>query len=115
MRLGSPNSIPPGIAISEAGVGSLLLRDQRISLGAKWVDLENIGIAAVVCRIDDDLEVIVQFLADVSSQLRGHDTGGVRIEAGDSKENCGSGVKGSNLRLFGRFLSLKWLSLRERG
>src|SRR5215469_6990520 len=63
---GGPDSIPAGIPIAEACVGSLLLGNQGVSLGAKWVDLKDVCIAAIMGRIDDDFEVVVQFLADIS-------------------------------------------------
>jgi len=63
----------------QAGVASLLLSDEGISLRSKWVHLENICVSPVVSRIDDDFEVVIQLLADIPPQLRGHDAG--RLES----------------------------------
>src|SRR5262249_9200944 len=108
-----PNSIPTGVSISRSGVCPLLFGNQRIPLRAERVDLENIGIAMIVGRINDDFKVIIEFLADISPQLSGNDAGGVGVEAGDSKEPGAPGVEDTHLRSLRRLLSLKGFSLQE--
>jgi hypothetical protein len=38
-------------------------------LRPEWIDLKHVGTAAVVVRIDQNLEVIVQILAYIASQF----------------------------------------------
>src|SRR5215469_11661627 len=64
-----PYPIPPGITVACARVGTLFFCDQRVALRPQWIDLEYVRIAAIVRRIDDDLEVVVEFLADIPPEL----------------------------------------------
>src|SRR5258708_28760461 len=48
---------------------SLLLHDEAVVLGTKWIDLEYVGATAIVVRIDQDFEVVVQVLAYVPPEF----------------------------------------------
>jgi hypothetical protein len=77
--------------------------------------LEHVSIATIMSRVNDDLKVIVQFLADIPAQLGGDDAFGIGIEAGDAEIDVMLAVENANLRFFSRSLSLKGLSLAKVG
>src|SRR5439155_13120038 len=62
--LRGPNAVPSWIAILQ--LIRLLVCNESVSLCPQGVDLEDVGIAAIVPGINDDLEVIVQLLGDIA-------------------------------------------------
>src|SRR4029077_8016744 len=83
--LRDPYSIPSGIAVAHARLCAPLLCDQGIALRAQRIDLEDERVAAIVGRIDDDLEIVVEFLTDVAPELAGNDSRRIGVEALDAE------------------------------
>jgi hypothetical protein len=77
-RLGRPYTVPPPVEVGSVCV-SLLLHDKTVVLGTKGMDLEYIGSTAIVVRIDQDFEVVVQVLAYVAAELRRDNPGRLRV------------------------------------
>src|SRR5438067_13481319 len=75
-RFGPPNTIPAGVKLRLI-VAALLLDDQAVHLSTKRIDPENVSIATIVAGINQNFEVIVKLLRDISTQLRGNDSGGL--------------------------------------
>src|SRR5438094_639992 len=55
-----PNAIPSGVIV--LAFGAALFRDQAVALGAERIDLKNVSVAAIVRRVDQNLEIVIQVL-----------------------------------------------------
>ena len=63
--------------------------------------------------IDDDLEVVVEFLADVPAQFGGNNSIGIGVEATDAEIDFMFAVKNPDLGFLGRRLAFKGFSLEK--
>jgi hypothetical protein len=66
-----------------------------------------------VSRINDDFEIVVQFLAHIAAKFGRDDPLRIGIEARDAKVDRVLGVNDPNFGLFRRWLPLKGLALRK--
>src|SRR5215469_15722566 len=66
-----------------------------------------------MCRVDDDLEVVVQFLGDIPAQLPGDNLAWIRIKAKNSEINIMLVIENANFGLFRWRLPFEWLPLQE--
>ena len=110
-RFRSPNPIPSRVAIASATICALLFGNQSVSLCAQGINLEYVGVAAIVSRVDEDFEIVIQLLADVAPQLGGDDRLGIGIEAGDAEIHFVLCVEDTDFRFFSRRLPFIGLSL----
>ena len=113
--LGSPDAIPARVTVSSAPVRALFLRDQRIALSAERIYLKHVRITPVVRGVDDDFEIVVQFLGHITPQLGRDDPFWVRVEARDTEIDLVPVVQGADLGFFSGCLSFKWLPLQKLG
>src|ERR1700719_1281560 len=105
-----PHSVPAPVEVAAIAV-SLLLYDQAVVLCSKGIDPEYICSAAIVVRIDQDFEVVIQFLADIPAQFRRGDPGCLRVIAMNSEIHCVARIEYSYLGLLRRRLTFIRLSL----
>src|SRR5207245_10846429 len=113
--VGCPHAVPSRVTIASATVCTLLFCDQSVSLRAQRISLENVGITPVVSRVDDDFEVVVQFLTDVPPQFSGDNPLGMGIEAGNAEIEFMLGVENADFGFVCGRLPLKRLSLPKCG
>src|SRR5579859_5987252 len=66
---GSPNTIPPRVIVLPFGVAFFC--NQTVALSAKWIDLENISITAIVRGIDENFKIVVEVLGQIPAQFGG--------------------------------------------
>jgi hypothetical protein len=66
-------------------------------------------------RVDDDFEIVVQFLADVASQFRRDDPFWIGVEANHAKVDIVLIIENTNYGFLGRRLPFKRLSLQKIG
>ena len=71
-----PDTVPAGIEI--LFLRALFFGDQAIQLRAQRIDLEYVRVAAVACGVDGNLEIIVQILRQIATQLGGDNCRGAR-------------------------------------
>ena len=108
----SPDSIPSGIAVLRFSY-LLFVRDEGVALRTQRIDLEDIRIAAVMPGIDDDFEIVVEFLAHIAAELRGDRSRRYRIMTDDAEVNLGPRIEHSYFRSLCRGLAFVGLSLLE--
>src|SRR5439155_21669625 len=106
-----PHAVPSGIKILP--FGAFLFGNQSVELRAERVELEYIGVAAIVSCVNRDREVIVQILLQVSAQFGGHDTRWIRVVTRDPEINLVAGVQNADFGFPGRRLALIRLALPE--
>src|SRR6266566_6401299 len=100
------------VEISSIGA-ALLLHNETIVLGAKCVDLEHVCSAAIVVRIDEDFEVVVQVLAHVPAKFRSDDPRGLGVKAMNPEIHGMPSVDNAYLRLLGWCLTFVGLTLAK--
>ena len=69
----------------------------------------------VISIVDDDLEVVIQFLTDVPPQLGGHNPVGIGVETSDAEGDLVFVVNNTDLGSFSRGLPFIGLTLQEVG
>jgi len=93
----------------------LLLHDEAIILRSKWVDLEDVCAPAIVVRIDQDFEVVVQVLAYVPPEFGRDDPRGLGVIAMNPEIYGVSRVENAYFRLLGWRLAFVGFPLTELG
>jgi hypothetical protein len=68
-----------------------------------------------VVGIDENFEVIVKVLSDISPEFRGNDAGWIGIIAMDSKVDSVACIQNANLGFLGSWLAFVWFALTEVG
>jgi hypothetical protein len=91
----------------------LFICDECVSLRAERIDLEDIGVAAVVSGVDHNLKIVIEFLAYIAAELGGHRSFHDRIVTRYAKVNLIPRVQHSYFRSLGRGLAFVGLSLFE--
>src|SRR5216683_6838038 len=112
---GGPDSVPSRVAIASAGICALLFGNQSVALRAQRINLKHVRIAPVVSRVDDDLEVVIQFLADIPSQFGCNNPFRIRVKARNAEIDFMLAVEDADFGFLGRCLPLKWLALQKVG
>src|ERR1700688_4740469 len=107
---GGPHTVPAPVEVAAIAV-PLLLYDQAIVLCSKGIHLEHICSAVIVVRIDQDFEVVIQFLADIPAQFRRDDPGCLRVIATNPEIHCVARIEYSDLGLLRSGLTFIRLSL----
>ena len=64
-------------------------------------------------RIDNDFEIVIEFLADIPAEFGRYDSFWLGVQAGDAKVNLVLGIQDADFSLLGRSLSLEWFTLQE--
>src|SRR5205807_3246307 len=95
------------------GFSDLLVSDKRIPLCSEGIDLEDIRIASVMAGIDDDLEIIIQFLGKVAAELSGDRAACSRIMTRDADIDFIPRIQQPHFGSLGRWLAFVGLSLLE--
>ena len=65
--------------------------------------------------IDNDLEIVIQFLADVAAEFSGEDALRMGVEAGNAEVDFALAVEDANFRLLRRRAPFKGLALPKVG
>src|SRR5437667_3721705 len=110
---GCPNAVPAGVPISRTAICALLFGNQSIALGPQRIDLKHVGITSVMRRVNDDLEVIVQFLTDIAPQFGRDDPFRIRVEARNAEIDFMLAVENADFGFFSRGLPLKGFPLQK--
>jgi hypothetical protein len=84
-------------------------------LSAKGIDLEYVSPAAVMVRIDEDFEMIIQVLTDIAPKLGGDDPRGLSIKTMNSEVDGMRGIEDANLRFLGRWFTFAGFPLTKVG
>ena len=112
--LGRPHSVPTPVEVSSICV-SLLLDDEAIILRSKGIDLEDVCAPAIVVRIDQDFEVVVQVLAYVPPEFGRDDPRWLGVIAMNPEIHGVSRVQNAYFRLLGWRLAFAGFPLTELG
>src|SRR5437667_10162933 len=109
--LRGPNTVPSGVIVLP--FGAALFSDEAVALGAQRIDLKNVGVAAIVRGVDQNLEIVIQVLRQVAPQLGSDDglRGGIATE--DSEIHFVPRVKNPYLSGLSWRLALMRLTLEE--
>jgi len=83
------------------------------SLGAEWVDLEDITAAVTQCGIDHNCEVVVKVLGEILAQLGRDDALGIVVIAVNPEINVAGVIQNVNLCLLGGGRGIEKISLPE--
>jgi hypothetical protein len=89
----------------------LLFNDEAIVLSTEGVDFEHVTATAIPVRIDQDFEVVIQFLAHIAAQFCRDDPGRLRVIAVDSEIDRVTRIEYSYLSFLRRRLTFVGLSL----
>src|SRR5260370_16779606 len=108
----TPDAIPTSIEI-KVRVISLLFDDEAIHLCAQRIDLEDVPSTPVMIRVDENLEVVIQILANIAAEFAGDDARRIRIEALNAKINGASRVQNPHFCFLSRWLALERLPLTK--
>src|SRR5215469_15006020 len=110
---GRPDPVPSGVAIASAGVCAPLFGDQSVALCTQRIDLKNVCVASVVTGVDDYLEVVIQFLADIPPKFSRYDSCRVGIGTSYTKVNVVPAIEYPYFGPLGRWLAFEGLPLQE--
>src|SRR6266446_74593 len=64
-RLGNPHAVPSGVAVAAVILRRLFVSNQSVALRAERIELQYVGVAAVVGRINYNFKIIIEFLAHI--------------------------------------------------
>jgi hypothetical protein len=87
--------------------------DQGVQLGSGGVHLEQVPVAMVLERVEDDQHAVVRVEIRVALHLRGDDRCGLAVEAADREIEVRLVVQRADLGLLGRRLTLARIDLDE--
>jgi hypothetical protein len=79
----------------------LLLHDKTIVLGAQGINPEGVGATAIMVRVDEDFEMIIQVLTHIAPEFRCDNPSGLGIMAIDSEVYSVRRVENAYFRLLG--------------
>src|SRR6266568_1263068 len=113
--LGSPHAVPAGVAVPSVCICALFLGNQSIPLSAQGIYLKHVRVTPVMRRVNDDFEIVIQLLTDITPQFGGDDPFRVSVEASDAEIDFVPVVKDADLGFLSRWLSFKWLPLQKVG
>ena len=89
----------------------------RPSLRAQRIDLKHVSVAAIVRGIDQNFEIVIKILRQVTAQFCRHDALGLGIVTDDPEIHLVSRIQNSNLCFFrGRaaFIGLPLAKVTDR-
>src|SRR6267142_19589 len=92
---------------------TLLIHDEAVVLRTKRIDLENVGTTAIVVRIDQDFEVVVQVLAYVPPEFGRDDPRRLGVITMNSEIHGVSRVGNAHFRLLGWRIAFVGFPLAE--
>src|SRR5438876_4730305 len=111
-RVRAPHPIPTSIEI-DVRVVFLLFDDQAIHLCPQRIDLEDVTSTPVMIRIDENLEVVIQILANIAAEFPGDDARRIRIETMNAKIDGVSRVQNPHFCFLSRWLALERFPLTK--